>query len=208
MTNIFNYAIISLGDKFMKNINFVVGHRGSGKTYMVQELKHTHDNILHIDTGPLLRKTFEEFPEKISFIEWINYGEKKYGKEFTNIVICKRMEKIIEENYVESIIVTGNRSIEGIEYIKKHFEFKNSKIIFLDAPFNCLKNNYNMREKTNLNDDEFQKIINLEKSMGLEILKEKIIKDKDMGIYIYKEKNEDITIEEFKKHINLNEMER
>ena len=189
----------------MKSI-FLVGHRGSGKTYLANKLKEEYE-VLHIDTGPLIRKNHKEnFPE-YDFVTWLELGEKKYGENFSNIVVCKEIENILKNSYVKNdlLIITGNRSMQGIKYIIKEFGIQEFKVIFLDAPFECLKQNYVKRENLNLSDDEFKAIINVEKNMGISEVKEYAKNNNNNSIYIYRENNASISIDEYKKMINIEE---
>lgn len=189
----------------MKSI-FLVGHRGSGKTYLANKLKEEYE-LLHIDTGPLIRKNHREKFSEYDFVTWLKHGEKKYGENFSNIVVCKEIENILKNSHIKSdlLIITGNRSMQGIEYIIKEFGIHEFKVIFLDAPFECLKRNYVKRENLNLSDDEFQAIIDVEKNMGISGVKEYTKNNNNNSIYIYRENNASISIDEYKKMINIEE---
>ena len=75
----------------MKNVFFIVGPHGVGKTYVVSNIKKVTD-VQHIDLGPLIREAHKVFAPGITFQEWIEKGEKQYGKNFTdnNIVQTNR----------------------------------------------------------------------------------------------------------------------
>lgn len=77
----------------MENVFFIVGPHGVGKTYLVKEIKKGID-VLHIDLGPLIRKTHQVFSPNISLEQWIKEGEEKYGKNFTDIILCKHIERL------------------------------------------------------------------------------------------------------------------
>ncbi len=189
----------------MKGV-FFVGHRGSGKTYLANKLKEEY-GVLHIDTGPLIRKNYRENFSEYDFITWLKYGEEKYGENFSNIIVCKEIENILKDSHIKSdlLLITGNRSIQGIKYIIKEFGIQEFKVIFLDAPFECLKQNYVKRENLNLSDDEFQAIIDVEKNMGIGGVKEYAKNNNNNSIYIYRENNASISIDEYKKMINIEE---
>ena len=70
----------------MKNVFFIVGPHGVGKTYVVSNIKKVTD-VQHIDLGPLIREAHKVFAPGITFQEWIEKGEKQYGKNFTDIIL-------------------------------------------------------------------------------------------------------------------------
>ena len=52
------------------------------------------------------------------------------------------------------------------------------------------RENYNKREKTNISDDEYREIIEIEKKMGLDKLKEFVLNNNALGTYYYKKEND------------------
>lgn len=45
-------------------------------------------------------------------------------------------------------IITGSRSLEGIKFITDRFHIDRPRIMYITAPFEQLKSNYERREKT------------------------------------------------------------
>lgn len=86
----------------MNNVFFIVGPHGVGKTFNVEKIKE-RIKIKHIDLGPLIREAHEMFSPDISLEEWIAEGERKYGPNFTDIILCKqierKMKKMIKKSY-------------------------------------------------------------------------------------------------------------
>lgn len=164
----------------MKNVFFLVGPHGVGKTYTVTKLKEL-EQVEHIDLGPLIRQAHQVFAPNKTLGEWIEEGESKYGKNFTDIILCKQIERITKGKEAETTIITGSRSLNGIQYICNRFSIENSPIIYITAPFEQLKSNYERREKKNLTPNQFYQILQAEKEMGLEALEEYA---KQNGIYL------------------------
>lgn len=159
----------------MKNVFFLVGPHGVGKTYIVNKLKKDY-NVEHIDLGPLIREAHKIFSPNISLSEWIKDGEEKYGENFTDIILCKQIERLFKGQDKDITIITGSRSLNGIKFIANRFSIENPQIVYIVAPFEQLKNNYQRRERINLTDEQFKMILQQEKDMGLEQLEQYAIK--------------------------------
>lgn len=122
--------------KFRDNIYFVVGHRGVGKTFLLNRLSENLE-LIHIDTGPLMREAHIKDTNNETDIEnWVKCGEDQFGANFTNYILCKEIDEKISETDDCPIFITGNRSLKGIEYIANHLEIADQiKIIYLDGSF-------------------------------------------------------------------------
>ena len=155
----------------MKNVFFIVGPHGVGKTYIVSSIKKVAD-VQHIDLGPLIREAHKVFAPDITFQEWVEEGEKKYGKNFTDIILCKQIERLTGKEEKGITLITGSRSLEGIKFIADRFHIDRARIMYITAPFEQLKRNYEGREKLDLTDEQFRMILQAEKNMGLERLEE------------------------------------
>jgi len=173
------------------NVYFIAGHHGIGKTYLLNQLSEEFE-LLHIDTGPLIRKIYQEQTNgNISIGEWVRNGETKFNGNFTNDVLCHAMEYDINNVKNIPIFITGNRSIEGIHYISSYFGFDGKvKIIYLDAPFTLLKDNYMFREGKSLTDDEFISILGNEIASGLNDIKEYVLNNPSECWYYFKRTND------------------
>lgn len=165
---------------------YFCGHRGCGKNYLANQITEKL-NINTIDTGPIIRKAYKKFnTENIGLGEWIKKNEIKYGKNFSNMLICKLVKIENEKDY----IIIGYRSIEGIQYFNDNFKVKEYGIFFIDGDYDLFRENYNKREKTNISDDEYREIIEIEKKMGLDKLKEFVLNNNALGTYYYKKEND------------------
>ncbi len=142
-----------------------------GKTYTVTKIKEVED-VEHIDLGPLIRQAHQVFSPNTSLGEWIEEGEAKYGKNFTDIILCKQIERLTKRQDSEITIITGSRSLPGIQYIANRFGIRYPQIIYITAPFLQLKRNYEGREGISLTEEEFLSILQAEKQMGLEQLEQ------------------------------------
>ena len=180
----------------MNKVLFVTGHHGVGKTHLVNSLKSEFD-IQHFDTGPIIRELFSR-SDCSSIEKWTEVGEEQYGKDFTNQVLCEEMA-IRGIDYSRSIVITGNRSLNGIKYNSTYFGVSSPNIIYLDASFALLKQNYEAREKISLSSIEFARILDKEIAQGLNQLKGYVLDNKDDCLYNYKHGNEDSAFSLVKK---------
>lgn len=171
-------------------VYFVVGPSGVGKTCFSKTINEQY-GIPVYDTGPILRNIYSKLKIEESFSEWISKNEKKYGDNFAISIICEDIKEKIDPKSVAIII--GNRCIEGITYIINYFNLTDYRIIYLDASFDCLKTNYETREKKILTDEEFQDRIDGGNKMGLLSLKQFILENLNNNSYYYfKKTNKDL----------------
>lgn len=181
-------------------IYYFCGHRGCGKNFLVNQIiKEVPIEI--IDTGPIIREVYSKYnKDNYTFKEWMEFNEKKYGENFSNMLITKMVNIKEEKDY----IVIGYRSIEGIKYFNKAFNIKDFKVYFIDGDYELFRKNYNKRENRNITQKEYNGIIELENSMGIEKLKEFVLNNESNGKYYYKEKNDDIIYEDIILEIKNN----
>lgn len=177
-------------------VYFINGHRGCGKSFVARQLQNQIDCNL-FDTGPIIREIHNRFAKEASFAEWIQENENKYGKNFTNEIICKNMD--INEN--ELNIIIGNRSLSGIKYIIDYFNLTDYKICFIDGDVELFRNNYNLREGLNLNSEKFNQIMELENMSGVGEIKKFVLENSDKGLYFYKNSNDNFISEQILQDI-------
>lgn len=172
-------------------VYFICGHRGCGKSFLAKEIKK-ETNCKVFDTGPIIRQVYKQYSGELSFSDWLQYGEKEYGKDFTNELICQNMN--IDSS--ELNIVIGNRTLAGIKYIIDYFKIIDYKICFIDGDIELFRNNYNSRENLNFNSNEFGQVMKLENLMGICDIENFVKQNPDNGMYFYKKQN-DSTIADF-----------
>lgn len=157
---------------------FIVGAHATGKTHLANII--CRFNFTKIDLGPLLRTIHKESGSSDSFSEWIHCGEIKFGKNFTDDLIVneiKKIEEILNNKASTPIdfIITGSRSVAGLKYILEHvgqYNQKENRVIFMDAPFNITYERYKKREGINITTEQFEKILDEDKKMGIENLQQ------------------------------------
>jgi adenylate kinase family enzyme len=179
-------------------IYFLCGHRGCGKNFLAKQIIEYINNIKIIDTGPIVREAYQRFKSNnICFKDWLKENEKKYGENFTNILICKLVNMKKEKNY----IVIGYRSMEGIRYFNQYFGIKEYQIFFIDGDYELFRKNYNTREKKDISKEEYGKIIETEKLMGIQGIKNFVLNNQKNGKYYFKTKNDNSIYQDILKII-------
>lgn len=106
-----------------------------------------------------------------SFKEWENINSLKYGDHFVDDLLCNRI-KLLHLNDDEKLLITGFRSMEGIDYIAKQINAGNPQIIYIDSIYPLMKENYEKREKIVISDREFIDLLAEENKRGLGKIKE------------------------------------
>ena len=178
-------------------IHYFCGHRGCGKNFLASQITE-YVPIEIIDTGPIIREAYKKYnTNNGSFKEWMKENEKKYGENFSNILISKIANVKKENDY----IVIGYRSIEGIQYFNEHFGITDYQIYFIDGDYELFRKNYNKREKTDISKEEYEKIVKIEELMGIKKIKEFVLNNQDKGKYYFKKQNDETIYQDILKEI-------
>lgn len=172
---------------------FIVGPHASGKTYSTnQYLNNNKDgNIVSIDTGPIMRKLHKESDPNIHISEWVNKLEEQYGKNVTSSLIAGEINKIIVQGNYDNAILIGYRTIDSISYLIQALDIQDFHILYVDASYELLYNNYLKREKKEISFSDFEIYLNEELKSGLIKLKDLAMNHADYFEYFYKTSNED-----------------
>lgn len=157
---------------------FIVGAHATGKTYLADII--CQFNFGKIDLGPILHTIHKKSGSNKSFTEWIYDGEKMFGKNFTDDLLGNEIKNVIKKLNNDAtrpidFIVIGSRSVAGLKYILEHigqYNQKNNKVIFLDAPLAVMYERYKKRENIDISVEQFKKILDNDKRMGLEDLRQ------------------------------------
>lgn len=165
-------------EKYLKknNMIFLAGPHGSGKTKTAEIINRF--GFFSIDLGPTLRKIcFEQ--NDINLETWIKQGETRFGTNFTDKLLIEeiiRTKELLEvDKKHKDIVIVGSRSRVGIENIIcaiSNVENNKNHIIFLDAPFDILRERYNSREKSELDSSEFSMLLERDLNIGLNSIRD------------------------------------
>lgn len=180
-----------------KKVIFITGPHGVGKTYTTDFLKSEMD-ILHLDLGPIIRAAHKKIAPNLSLGQWISSGERQFGKNYSDMVLCREMQKLIQNSSSPIVLITGSRSVEGMQFIVDYFSVKKPTVIFMDAPVSLLKANYEHREHLTLSKDDFEEILGEERKMGLPGLKRYVAENNQHCHFIINKDNSYSIIEKIK----------
>ena len=109
------------------------------------------------------------------------------------IIVEEMQRQLAEDENSNSLLITGNRSLNGIKYLSREIGIKRPSIIFIDSIYAQLKENYENREGQILTDKEFIARLEAEKKMGLTELKEYVKANPDHCSVLYNLHNADLT---------------
>lgn len=180
-------------------IYFFCGHRGCGKNYLASQIIRGRPMKI-IDTGPIIRNAYKKYnKEGKKFKEWMSDNEKKYGENFSNKLICKSSQINVEKDY----IVIGYRSLQGIDFFNQFFNIDKFKIVFIDGDYELFRKNYNMRENLNISQKEYERIIEIENSMGIEEIQNFAKKNSKNAKYFYKTQNDNSIFDSLVKDMGI-----
>lgn len=103
---------------------FVAGFHASGKSELAKQSTERF-NTLHVETSVIVRQFKEQDDPDNSMREWAREKEEIYGSNFFDELIVhtirERYDKAVESGDTpQDIIITGNRSLEGIKYSALH----------------------------------------------------------------------------------------
>lgn len=105
---------------------FIGGYHASGKSFLAGILEDEFA-FLHIETSAVVRNMWESAGTDENLQDWAARMEGVYGSDYFDIAIARNI-KIRHESAVHSgreiqdVVVTGNRSLEGVQYLAEYFE--------------------------------------------------------------------------------------
>lgn len=159
---------------------FLVGCHATGKSEIAKILNEEF-NILHIETSEIVRNYKKSSYPGSSMNEWVNYINYSFGENYIDQILVDSIETKINLDYEnslsEEILITGNRSVSGVNYISQNLKstFReitfNNIIIEVFSDEEILYNRFKLRNRevgdNNIAYDEFLKIIKNEKESGI-----------------------------------------
>jgi len=171
---------------------FIVGHHNSGKSTIATLLKKY--GFLHVETGDIIREIHKEQDPEREFSEWISEMNVKESDFLNNAILKKvnaNLEQIKKNPFLQDIVVTGNRQVEGIEFLCENVTEPNSNIvIYMETNTEELYNRQLQRNDRIIDALTFEKFINeylaFDTEMGLEQIRTRadVIVDSSFGVDI------------------------
>ena len=180
----------------MKTI-FIIGHHGVGKTHLMNNYIN-NNNIYTFDAGPFLRGKKEDENPEMSMKEWVEKLEEKYGYFATTELMAKEIKNNITEQNYKALLIFGFRHLDCIEHLIEILQIDDWRVVYLDADFQLIKQNYEKRENIKISDRTFERELEEENKWGLGELRQWVENNSTKAVKIYKKRNDN----SFKNYID------
>lgn len=157
---------------------FISGHHNTGKSTIAKELVAL--GFSHLETGEVIRKKYlEETGSKEDFYDWVAKKNSE-DKDYLDNLIVEEALNILKSNPSAKLVITGNRQIGGINYIKQKIgdmDKRKNLILFLHAP------------KEELYRRQLERTDRVIPGLTFDIFKDKYLAyDEEMGVSLIKER--------------------
>lgn len=160
---------------------FINGYHASGKSHLAGIVSREF-NCLHIETSAVVRSMWMESGSRVGLQDWAAKMEHLYGKDFFDGVIAHTISERYEASVrncseIQDVVVTGNRSLEGIKYLAEAFRDtplgeKPNWIIGVKADFETLLERFRTRNRrpgdAEITEEDFRELTQQETRRGLE----------------------------------------
>lgn len=155
-------------------IIYLTGHHACGKTELGRRLSLTM-KIPIIETGAMVRDCYSKRMtslKELSIGDYVRETENKNSAYFTIILKNQILELISKNTENNKVLVIGMRSLKNIIDLKKMIPEWKSIIIWIDVTSkDLLRKRYNHREDKNLTNSQFEKLLAIDESLGIQELK-------------------------------------
>lgn len=111
---------------------FITGPHDAGKSTIATFLRDK--GFLHVETSSIVKNKHKEVAPHRNFGEWANEQNHYFDKYIAQAVVRAEQEIKHGNGRYQDVVVTGNRQIEGINYlIRKVPPLKSNLIIYVEA---------------------------------------------------------------------------
>lgn len=123
---------------------FIVGPHDAGKTTIARYLNSV--GFLHVETSSIVKAKHREMAPNRNFGEWATEQNHYFDKYIAQAVVKLEQEIRRSNGRYQDIVVTGNRQIDGINYlINKVPPLRSNLIIYVEADEATLFNRHMCR---------------------------------------------------------------
>ena len=152
---------------------YFAGHHGSGKTHLAKLMCQAL-GFTSFDLGPTLRKVHSESDTALSFLEWIQEGEKVFGINFIDDTLFSKLLTFVLSNRIKDksrLIILGSRSLPGLNYLHKNLESKfetvERKIVYFACDDEIMHKRWMKRENKIISLLSFRELLRKDTNMGV-----------------------------------------
>lgn len=160
---------------------FITGYHASGKSHLASMLRDQY-GCLHVESSSVVRGMHSMFAPDEDLTEWSTGMEARYGINFFDEAIARAVfddyEAALREGVnVQDVVITGNRSLEGVRYLMDRFRpgilnERPATIIAVRVSFDTLLRRYRERNRRDgdsmISEEAFRELTNSEHRRGLE----------------------------------------
>ncbi|MDR0850109.1 MAG: hypothetical protein LBN07_01335 [Christensenellaceae bacterium] len=167
---------------------FVEGRKATGKTTL-SNIMAKGGNALYFDVAPTYNKARQGNWELHSRAAMVLYPGAYLLKKFTYETFCEDIKEQVLSSNADICIISGVRSMYGIDYITDYFNFAEQKIIYLDTDLDTARQAYLTRKDANKDKSKlgFEASFMYESVLGIEKIKEHVLKNSENCLYCYRE---------------------
>ena len=155
------------------NMIFITGPHGVGKTTIAGYLQDS--GFLHIETGDIVRKRYQEEAPGVEFHTWTSFQHQRFNHFIADAVMDARSAVEQSRGRFQDILVTGNGQTSGIDYLLQNvpaLDGKPSLIVFVEADEQILFRRHTERSGRRTKGLTFEKfkeeVLGFDIRMGLE----------------------------------------
>lgn len=152
---------------------YPTGHHACGKSEFSTYLLNRY-NFHVVETGAMVREQYTQRPKEMKdysigqFVTAIDSIEPHF---FINLTVdC--INAGVEHSKNTGIIVNGMRSADHLIRLKSSLSRYRQFVCWIDSPRNLLKERWETREGRNLTDEEFSSLIEFDRSLGLDAIRD------------------------------------
>jgi len=158
---------------------FVVGYHASGKSYFAQMLERQY-GALHIETSAVVRAFKLLDAPDVSMNAWARAKEAEFSANFFDEIIVsavrdKYLAEIERGMVPTEVVISGNRSLNGIQYIAEHLQSideRPTKIFAFEVSEDTRYERFQKRDRregdATMPFEEFQNLIKEEQNTGID----------------------------------------
>lgn len=163
---------------------FITGYHASGKS-IVSKMLIDDFNLLHIETSALVRQAHHLNAPDVPLSAWAKQMEHDYGTTvFDDLIADTTVAQLTihaeRGRYYDDVIISGNRSYDGIGYITERLrEYRapirhEQSILLVETPIETLYNRFCMRDRDEGDKymlfEEFITVMGAERDRGIETI--------------------------------------
>ncbi|QQS22291.1 hypothetical protein IPM09_01980 [Candidatus Saccharibacteria bacterium] len=163
---------------------FVTGYHASGKSEISKILVNDF-NLLHIETSALVRQAHHLDAPHMPLGAWAKRMEHDYGSTvFDDLIADTTMTQLTIDAdrgwYYDDIVISGNRSYDGISYITERLREYGApirheqSILLIETPIEALYDRFRQRDREegdkSMSFEEFITVMDAERDRGIEAI--------------------------------------